>query len=330
MCSKKKIGIVLSKLETSNRGRANYILGFQNDKYIFEKYKDNVDYDYCIVLDRNFIPKKNKAKYLLDFSDAFTIPPKHFSVIKKIYHKYILNRRFRKYFSLYDSIVVASDEQLIETKKYFDKQIEVIPDLSFYHEVFIRNKESEDIDKVIFVWDGQVGNFIYIETLIKNSQEFFSRDDVLLRVVTDKFDTRDGIEINDKLSGYGINYEFIEWNESTFIQYVASAHVGLAYIDQNCKHAMAKPDNKLVNYGGLGLLSIASNTRAYRDFSKKTKGKVLICNDKDQWDSSLKYCVDNKSIINELGAKNREFVLSNYTSDVLLDKWSQVLEQLEK
>jgi hypothetical protein len=203
-----------------------------------------------------------------------------------------------------------------------------MPDSSYYHELFeIANKPTR-FDKTIFVWDGQGHNFRYLEKVIKNNITFFRRSDVLLKVITDRFNQLNNIDNMVKLEKYEINSEFVEWKVDTFMKEVNSAHVGLAPVDLKCPHAFAKPDNKLVNYQGLGLPVIASATRAYVDFSWNSPGGVITCKTDADWHMALEYWRANNLQAMRRGFLGRQYVLENYAPAVLAKRWQSIVLEL--
>lgn len=202
----------------------------------------------------------------------------------------------------------------------------MIPDSSFYHYDYMQQVKPASRDRVVFVWDGQGHNLGHLESIIKKNVDFFRKEDVILKVVTDRYNPSVGFDNAAVIKKYGINAEFIEWKPESFMNEVNKAHVGLAPVDMKCAHAMAKPDNKMVNYQGVGLPVIASATPAYEEFSKRSPGGVIVCHTDDDWRNALEYWRINRQQALTEGLLGRVYVIENYVPDVLSRKWKEIID----
>jgi hypothetical protein len=321
------VGIELSGISTSDRSRGSYLkdelarLNFNTS--IVDK---NCVVDVRIMLKRDFGRRKtNGERLIFDISDAILNPPRSESKIKKIYQKIVVNPKVGQFLSQCNAIVVASELQRLAMVKY-NRHVFVIPDSSFYHYDFLPQVKPDPCDRVVFVWDGQGHNLGYLESIIKKNVDFFKKDDVFLKVVTDRYNSSVGCDNEVMLKKYGINVDFIQWKSESFMDEVNKAHVGLAPVDMKCAHAMAKPNNKMVNYQGLGLPVIASATPAYEEFSKRSPGGVRVCRTDDDWRNALEYWRINRQEALTVGLLGRVYVIENYVPEVLSRKWKEIID----
>lgn len=322
------IGVELSESDTANRARGNYLV----NELIKNGYKscfveEETKVDIRILLKRDFFRKKKNEILIFDISDPILFSPRGYSFIRKIYHKYFMNRKYGHFFKMCDGVIVASETQKQSVLKY-NKNTFVIEDSSYYHQFYKHGIPKIDDDKIIFVWDGQGHNFIYLLSILNRNIEFFKNYDVLIKVITDLVNPISNENNLNILSNLGINYEFVEWNNLTFMDEVAKGHIGLAPLDISCQHAYAKPCNKMINYQGLSMPVIASNIPSYYDFSINSPGEIIICSDDSDWSSALEYCRTNKVKLITSGNEGRKFVIDNYDPSNLIRKWINVIESL--
>jgi hypothetical protein len=324
-----KIGIELSEIDAANRSRGNYLVHeLRNNGYNASFVEKDEIVDIRILLKRDFFRKKRNEILIFDISDAILIPPRSRSFIRKLYHKYIFNRKYGLFFKMCDAVVVACDFQKRSILNYNEKTF-VIEDSSHYHHSY-NNRKDEIGNKIIFVWDGQSPNLKYLMSVLKKNIDFFKKDDVIIKVITDLVNPITKENNKDILSKLGINCEFIEWNKHTFMNEVAKGHIGLAPLDIFCPHAFAKPCNKMINYQGLGMGIIASKIPSYFDFSINSPGKIIICNDDSDWLSALEYFRLNKDKMVNSGVVGRRYVIENYAPENIIRKWINVIESLSQ
>jgi glycosyltransferase involved in cell wall biosynthesis len=321
------VGIELSGISASDRSRGFYL----KDELARLNFNTSIVSQNCVVdvrimLKRDFGRiKANGERLIFDVSDAILTPPRSSSAIKRIYRKIIVNPRVGQFLSQCNAIVVASELQRLAMKKY-NSQVFVIPDSSFYHYDYMQQVKPAHCDRIVFVWDGQGHNIGYLESIIKKNVDFFKKEDVFLKVVTDRYNSSVGCDNAVMIKKYGVNAEFIEWKSENFMDEVNKAHVGLAPVDMKCAHAMAKPDNKMVNYQGMGLPVIASATPAYEEFSKRSPGGVMVCRTDDDWRNALEYWRINRQQALTDGLLGRVFVIEKYAPEVLSRKWKEIID----
>lgn len=323
------IGIELSGIPGSDRARGEYLakelqrLGYDAWN-VTEKENANIR----IMRTRDFSRRRKCDEIrIFDVSDAILNPPAHHSTIKRIYQRIVVNRKIAKFLSECNAVVVASRAQHIVIKRYNDN-VYVIPDCSYYHGHFDPSSKPDARDRVVFVWDGQGHNFHYLESIVTKNADFFRRDDVLLKVVTDRIDRVNNIDNEMRLNNLQVNAKFIEWDIETFKGEVNAAHVGLAPVNLKCPFASAKPDNKMVNYQGLGLPAIASATMSYNDFADQSPGGVITCKTDADWKKALEYWRVSRRKVIDTGMQGRKYVIGNYKPAALAKKWKGVILDL--
>jgi glycosyltransferase involved in cell wall biosynthesis len=318
-----KINIIFSSNVTSNRARGKYLSAL-ND--IGNTYKKKID-----IVINNFLYDdfdSNKIS-ILDISDGILTPPNSYSIFKQIYQKLWVNKKRISYLKKFDGVVCASNAQYQVLKKYV-KKVYIIPDLSYYHKRYEKKNKIQKGNVLKFVWDGQSVNFPKVKQLIEKNKELFATPDMSLYIITDEVMTNNNFNIRSYIESLSLNIYFEKWEEETFIDNVKKCDVGIAFIDLKCKNSILKPDNKLVNYLGLGLPAIASKTLAYSLFAKNCPKSVIICNNNQQWIEAFKQFNRKKEEVVVLGEEGRKYVIDNYTEKKLINTWLNVISDLEK
>lgn len=323
------VGIELNGTRASTLGRVDYL--FEKLKSSDLKVKEVCAGEYVdirIVQSGRFEHVKNEKILLADFSNPILIPPRYNGLVKNIYQRFFINRKWRNFLCSCDAIVVACNEQK-KSIQVHNRNVYVIPDVSYYHREYLPKRPKSVADAVTFVWDGQGHNFPYVHQILKNNIKFFRRPDVLVRVITDRFDKVSGEDNEKKLVKLDINYEFFEWAPESYISLVATSDIGLAPVDMKCLHAKAKPENKIVNYGGLGLPTIASETDAYLAVSKGFNGLVTVCRNENGWTEALNYWLNEKQNLYVHSEQLHQFVKKEYKDDALTGAWFRILQAFE-
>ena len=323
------IGIELSGIPATDRGRGRYLVSeLRRLGYNAVNITEKEAVDIRVMLSRDFSRARNHSEIrIFDVSDAILSPPVCHSMIRRIYQMLFVNRKIIKFISECDAVVVASKLQQAAMNRYNDL-VYLIPDSSYYHKRYDPRGKPDVERQIVFVWDGQGSNFHYLESIIAKNVDFFRRNDVLLKVITDRIDQVNNIDNEIRLKNLQVNAKFIEWGAETFMDEVNAAHVGLAPVDLECPFASAKPDNKIVNYQGLGLPVIASATMSYNDFAVQSPGGVITCKTDADWKNALEYWRVNRKNVIDAGMQGREYVLDNYKPAVLARKWERVILDL--
>jgi hypothetical protein len=262
----------------------------------------------------------------LDLSDAVLDPPRNLSIRDRLHFYLKFRPKLVNFLSGCHQIVVGSESQKNSMRSCIS-DVYVIPDVSHYHNFFLPKQDIGDTP-IIFVWDGQGHNFHHLENIISKNKNFFRQKSVLLKVITDKVNSITGEDNSRRLLSYSINSSFIEWDENTFMSEVAKGHVGLAPLDIKCRHSMAKPFNKMVNYHGLGLYIIASTAHSYVEYAKISPPGVDLCSNDKEWSNALHHAIKNKELIFQNAEDRHAFVVNNFNSSKLAKKWAKIIMSL--
>jgi glycosyltransferase involved in cell wall biosynthesis len=320
------LGVELAGTSASARGRGLYLVPELKKYGINIKYVDDCEKTDIRIIQGGGLPRDvNSNTVIYDMSDAILIPPKFNNFAKRIYQKIFINRRWRNFLSSCDAIVVASETQK-KSVLSCSHNVYVIPDCSYYHNYF--SDKTKDSNVIKFVWDGQGHNFPYVESIIKDNLFFFKRADVEIVIISDKIDKISGRNNEDILKAYDVNSRFVLWDSDTYIIEVANCDIGLAPVNMNCEHAAAKPCNKLVNYGGLGLPCIASAIPAYSNFSLKAYNCISLCHTSKDWTENLNFWIDKKGSLAGLKRRLHQIVIDHYHPEVLAQEWLKVIQNV--
>jgi hypothetical protein len=312
------VNVILSPNTTSNRVRGNYLLGL-NEKVVglnkqIEIVINNFSYNGFDI---------NKI-CILDISDGILNPPRSYGLLGILYHKIFFNRRKIAYLRKFDGVVCACDAQYQVLKK-FVSNVYIVPDLSHYHHRYER-KDALQVNSILkFVWDGQSVNFPQVKLFIEKNLAILSKPDVSLYIITDEFMPGNKFSIKRYIETLKCNVHFVKWELNSFIDNVKNCDVGIAIVDMKCNNSLLKPENKLVNYVGLGLTAIASNTMAYSAFAKNCPNSVIICNANNDWIEAIEFMRANRDKLNKFGEQGREYVIENYSERKLIDSWISVI-----
>jgi len=315
------VNVVLSQNLTSNRARGNYLYALNSASISSKKEVDivinNFSYD-------GFCDDKIS---ILDISDGVLTPPNYYSKLGRIYHKLVLNRKRTNYMRKFDAVVCACAAQYHVLKKYINN-VYIVPDLSYYHYKYEEKSVIKSDNVLKFVWDGQSVNFRQLKAFIEENKSVFTNSDVSLYIITDEFMPGNNFNIRQYIETLSCNIHFVKWDEGTFIDNVKKCDVGLAIVDMKCNNSLLKPENKLVNYVGLGLAAIASNTMAYSAFAENCPNSVIICNANNDWIEAIEFMRANRDKLNKFGKQGREYVIENYSERKLIDSWISIISNL--
>lgn len=316
------VNIIFGGSLASNRARGKYLKSLNDSERIYKKQID-------IVINNFFYSDFDPNKLcILDISDGILTPTNNFSCLGKIFFKIWIKRRRISYLRKFDAVVCACSAQYLVLRKYL-KNVYVVPDLSYYHLKFKKKNNIHRDDVLKFVWDGQSVNFPKVKTFIENNRSLFSKPDRVLYVITDEVMKDSDFSIRNYIESLALNVFFVRWDEHTYIDEVRKCDVGIAFVDLKCENSILKPENKLVNYLGLGLTAIASNTLAYSTFAENCPGSVIICNDNQEWLEAFEYYNRNKERIVELAEVGRKYVVDNYSESSLIKVWLSIISDLE-
>jgi hypothetical protein len=316
------VNVILSPNATSNRVRGNYLGALDNKG---ERYNKQID---IVINNFSYNEFDNSKISILDISDGILTPPRSYGLFGSLYHKLLINKRKISYIRKFDGVVCASIEQYRVLKKYVSN-VYIVPDLSHYHHRYER-KNRILVDSVLkFVWDGQSVNFQNIKLFIEENKSIFTKPDVSLYIITDEFMSGTNFNIRQYIESLPCNVHFVKWDEETFIDNVRKCDVGIAIVDMKCKHNLLKPENKLVNYVGLGLTAIASNTLAYSTFAKNCPDAIIICNKNSEWVEAIESMRRKKEELSVFGEQARKYVIDNYSESILIDTWIDIISDLQ-
>jgi glycosyltransferase involved in cell wall biosynthesis len=113
--------------------------------------------------------------------------------------------------------------------------------------------------------------------------------------------------------------EFIKWSLKNEIEDLKKIDIGLMPLTQD-NESKGKAGFKLIQYMGLGIVSIASAITINNEIIKDKENSFLAENNND-WFNILKNILDNEIDLTHIGTNARKTILNNFTFNANLNKY---------
>lgn len=267
------------------------------------------DYDLAIIhcdlfpffpffIEKLFLPKK----YLYDFDDSFHIKYKNNIFLKNKISKVI---KFAKgvtagnnYLASYAKAINSNTINLptaINTKTYFSKK---------------KNKKKNSLFTI--GWIGSPSTQIYLSEVIRPISALAKEFDIAFSVIGGKAPSIPNVTINE-----------IFWNKNTYLEELNKFDVGIMPLT-NDEWTRGKCAFKLIQYMASGIPVVASNVGANKDLISSTRG--FLVSSSSEWLKSFKEILQNKKRVEKMIFNSKEFIKSNYSTDVNLVKFVNIIK----
>jgi glycosyltransferase involved in cell wall biosynthesis len=244
---------------------------------------------------------------ILDFDDDISAAK---GQPKKIKNKYALalienGDKFNDTLRLYKRFIVASNylkqKVLNENKSLGPNNILVIPTCVDYSKY--ASKEYDSFSSMrSFGWIGGNHNYPELKRIIPVLNELsVSHSFKLIVIGGEKFESDATFEV-----------EFISWSLESEIDSLSKVDIGLMPLVEN-KKTQGKGGFKLIQYMGLGIVSVASGVTINTEIIENKKNGFLVFDSSDWKEVLLKVLTAKSTDLNLIGEKARSTIKKNYS-----------------
>lgn len=251
---------------------------------------------------------------ILDFDDDIAAAKNQPKKISSLYGKFLLENgnKFNESLKLYKRFFVASNylknKVLQENTVISTDAVCVIPTCVDYDQ-YPQKVYPEKIDQFTFGWIGGDHNYAELDAIIPILNDLSNKQSFKLLVIGGKkFKRKAHFDI-----------EFRSWSLDTEIQNLMAVDVGLMPLKES-ERTKGKGGFKLLQYMGLGIVSVASAITINNEIIDHGKDSYLCVNDKD-WRETLLFILSNKNVLKKIGEKAREKITANYTFQAQYDNY---------
>ncbi len=249
--------------------------------------------------------RKLTNRLILDFDDDLSASKQEPKYITSIYGKMALEdgNSFRNSFSYYDSFFVASNYLKDYVIKYTNvdnsKNILVVPTCIDYNNNCLKSYQKS-LSKYVFGWIGGTHNYELLESIIPVLEEVFKKYDIELHVIADgRFYMETSFPIVNK-----------KWSLESETIDLLKIDIGLMPLSDNAT-SKGKGGFKLIQYMGLGIVSVASAITINKDLVENGKNGFLVTG--NDWLNVLTKVINSDCKFTEIGLNARKTIETQYT-----------------
>ncbi len=253
---------------------------------------------------------------ILDFDDNISAAKREPRKITNLYGRLLQENgnKFNESLRLYKRFVVGSDylkqKVLSENKTIDDDAVLVVPTCVDYDE-YPAKVYDECATEVIFGWVGGNHNLHYLDMLIEPLNRLAVDYKMKLVVVA-------GRDYEHPKAKFQI--ENRKWSLESEKDLIRSFDVGLMPIEDNAV-GRGKCGFKLLQYMGLGVVSIATDVTINGDIIEDEKNGFLIKSDNSNWYEVLKKVLSLQNKYEEIGRYAKETIQNRYSFGANIDSY---------
>jgi glycosyltransferase involved in cell wall biosynthesis len=243
---------------------------------------------------------------ILDFDDDIAASKNQPKQITSLYAKIMgeEGNKFNDSLRLYKRFIVASnylkEYVLKENPTINPGDIAVIPTCVDYDK-YEAKKYPESISELAFGWIGGDHNYFLLDTLLPTLNKLSKSHSFKLIVIGGEEYVRDT----------DFKIEFIPWSLDTEVESLYKIDVGLMPLNKS-QNSKGKGGFKLIQYMGLGIVSIASAVTINKEIITDGKDSFLIKND-DEWYSKLESILSNQIDFGQIGNNAHQKIKTHYS-----------------
>ena len=187
-------------------------------------------------------------------------------------------------------------------------------------------------DRIDIFWEGLYPTLGAVEQVLPALRDLARRRDVCLQLVTDRmaprfmnrFFVRD---VEKMVARWGVSVEVHDWSLENLASVASHCALGIIPVDLKNPYTVGKPENRLRIYWRLGLPVLASDTPAHRRaMSVAGITDEVLCRAGADWSRCLNRYVSDEKVRLLHASAGREAVLNQYSDEVMLDRWDEVLK----
>lgn len=258
---------------------------------------------------------------ILDFDDDISAAKNQPKAIKNWYARLMgeHGNKFNETLRLYNRFIVASnylkERVLNENPNINPNRITVIPTCVDYDK-YPPKVYPNQIEQIVFGWIGGDHNYPQLQRIIpvlnnlKNTFNF-----KLIVIGGTRFKSRAEFEV-----------EFIPWSLETEVENLYKIDIGLMPLEEN-KVTKGKGGFKLIQYMGLGIVSVASGVTINKEIITDEEDSFLVF--EDNWETVLNKVLKQEEYYSNIGKKSANKIKKNYSISGNAKKYINHIEQTD-
>jgi hypothetical protein len=250
---------------------------------------------------------------------------------KSQFHSITYTRALKEACRRASAVIVASEEQRIDVLK-FNSNVYVIPDnLSELNSYLDKASFNTKKRRNIIFWEGYGFTLKHFAQLSLELDTFLVDNDFELALVTNLKFARWGGYIGKIDTAKLVKKMFpssssriiiVPWTLDNLFEFASKSKFAIIPINARDKFAYLKPENKLISMWRLGLPTIFSPIPSYVRVSDEANLSEY-CVNQDDWLERLDWVANFND--NEFWEKSLSEINTNYSEQVILSKWNEVI-----
>jgi len=245
--------------------------------------------------------KKVNPNIIFDFDDALFVQNE---------------QKIKSLISLSKACICGNDYLASFAKKY-NPHTHIIPTPIDTNK--FKPASSKTSKKLSIGWTGTSGNY-----------DFFTKELInALKITLQKYqDTIDFVFICDRKppERFDFDYTFIQWRDESEVMDLQNIDIGLMPLIDSA-WTKGKCGFKLIQYGSIGIASLASDVGVNKDVVLDSQTGYIIDNEQ-QWLEKLEALITNPSLREEMGRKASEHIQKHYSVKENYPKLKTLLQHL--
>ena len=347
------IGYAPYSSDFSSSGDRRRFVYYANSRAIdFEIAKPENEYDIVFVTHGADITvwskyDKSKAVIVYELVDSYLATP--------VFSFYGLFRGVAKYFSgkhkycqlnekksiesmcrRADIVICSTEEQKNYIRRYCD-DVRIILDVkSDYHNHRMTLQPELKNNELNIAWEGVPQN-IKSFTVIRDALSILSKQyQINLHLITalkykkymNKYVTKHAVNEVEKYIDIN-NVHLYQWNELTVSHISSACDFAVIPINSNDTMDNGKPEDKLLIFWLMGLPAVVSETPAHL-MAMKGAGVSMACTSTNDWVSTIKDIVENKTKRNQSAEKGFAYASRVNSEEATMSLWDDLFEDIER
>ena len=234
-----------------------------------------------------------------------------------------------------DIVICSTQEQKNHIRRYCD-DVRIILDVkSEYHNHRMTLKSELKNNELNIAWEGVPHN-IKSFTVIRDALSILSKQyQINLHLITalkykkymNKYLTKH--TINEVKKYIDINNIYLyQWNELTVSHISSACDFAVIPINSNDTMDNGKPEDKLLIFWLMGLPTVVSETPAHLR-AMKSAGVSMVCSSTNDWVSTIKDIVENKTKRDESAKKGFAYASRVNSVEAIMSLWDDLFEDIE-
>ena len=245
---------------------------------------------------------------VLDFDDDIAASKQEPRKVETLYGKLMFENgsKFLDSLKLYNKFIVGS-AYLKEYVLKYNSRIEennicIIPTCVDYDKYKIKKYNNAIPNPIVLGWIGGVGNLKLLQNIIPSLNNVNQHFPIKLLVISgQKIEATANFEI-----------ENIKWAYNSQIEEMLKIDIGLMPL-VNTNVAKGKCGFKLIQYMGLGIVSVASAITVNKEIVNDNTNGFLVSDQKNDWETTLVKAINQYVNFPQVGKLAKETVINKYS-----------------